>query len=121
MTQYKEPYYLFHYNNVEIGIPVYYTEKLIEYIINDKTEEALDDIQNGFAAEGSLTLPMYEWYNKTNNPLKEYHKYRRDIRFIISGSYIVGIRVKDGLLWWTEEEIKAIETIVLKYIEEKHL
>ena len=69
-----------------------------------------------------LYLPYTEHISTTEikNRLKEYHKYKRDIRFIVSGSYIVGIRVKDGLLWWTKEEIEAIERLVLKFIEENN-
>ena len=85
----------------------------------------LDKLGSDPSYEGGFNLPLtYEWFIKDLDN-KEYLKYHdsRQLRFVKDNSTykIIGLRYKDGINYWTENEIlllkESIEKVLLDFNE----
>lgn len=84
-------------------------EKLANMICSNYTDKS---IRSNYSHELGIELPLtYEWQiNCANNPYIKYHN-ARQLRFIHKNDYIIGMRSKDGIPYFTKEELEAIRMI----------
>jgi hypothetical protein len=78
----------------------------------------LSNLELNGSYEGGFQLPFTnEWYlllNKLpNNDLLKYHSHRQ-LRFVEKDQYIVRLRCKDSLYYWSNDELTAIRDLVNK-------
>ena len=76
----------------------------------------LSNLEPNGSHEGGFQLPFTnEWkllLNKLpNNDLLKYHSHRQ-LRFVEQDQYIVRLRCKDSLYYWSNEELYAIRDLV---------
>lgn len=74
-------------------------------------------ISANMSSEGGFELPMTaEWLSKlSSNPLISYHS-SRQMRFVENGDNIIGLRFKDNIHYWSDQEIAYLTDILLGYV-----
>ena len=84
-------------------------EKLANSICSNHTDKT---IRPNYSHELGIELPLtYEWTLAcANNPYIKYHN-ARQLRFIHKDERIIGMRSKDGIPYFTEEELVIIKVI----------
>ena len=90
-----------------------YTNNILDYVILNKSKyKCLKDIRRNGSCEGGFELPLtQDWINQCQSDLWKYRSYR-DFRLITKNDKIIGIRCKDNLKYWSDEEKNAIQTLV---------
>jgi hypothetical protein len=84
-------------------------EKLANMICSNYTDRT---IRPNYSHELGIELPLtYEWTLVCdNNPYIKYHN-ARQLRFIHRDEQIIGMRVKDGIPYFTNDELNTITMI----------
>ena len=84
-------------------------EKLANVICSNYRDRS---IHPNYSHELGIELPLtYEWQIIcANNPYIKYHN-ARQLRFIHKDEHIIGMRAKDGIPYFTEEELVVIKVI----------
>jgi len=97
-------------------------ENMVSHVIQHWKEFAeyagvVNNLSANMSAEGGFELPMTaEWLSKlSSHPLINYHS-TRQMRFVESGDNIIGLRLKDGIPYWTDKEIAYLTDILLGYV-----
>uniref|UniRef100_A0A6C0EKE3 Uncharacterized protein n=1 Tax=viral metagenome TaxID=1070528 RepID=A0A6C0EKE3_9ZZZZ len=74
----------------------------------------LTNLKKNYSSEGGFTLPLtaqwieaVELENKSQSLFLKYHG-NRDFRFFGTGDYIQGLRTKDSMRYWSEEEVNEL-------------
>ena len=94
---------------------------VLEYV--DKTPEISihGHLNQCYSAEGGFTLPLTSQIKDAiledvnNSDLLKYHNCR-SFRFIESCNKIIGLRCKDTLRYWTDEERVLLKKIIEMFI-----
>ena len=84
----------------------------------------LANLKKNYSSEGGFTLPLttqwieaVELENKSQSLFLKYHG-NRDFRFFGTGDYIQGLRTKDSMRYWSEEEVselvKCVDMVVFR-------
>jgi len=100
----------FYFNNaLPIQLKLDFMIKVINKARNNNVLKLLD--QN-FSSDGGFQLPIsHEWriilYNYSNS---RYHNFR-ELNFISTEEYVIGVRTKDAIPYWTIDEINNLLTI----------
>ena len=107
---------------------------MIDVIKNDNIDgipkpSHLVEIFKKYSYEGGFTIPWYgNMRNDFENTLDEngkelllYHYSCRDFRFIKSDEFIIGLRCKDSIPFWTEDEYTFFNKIFNYIIEKNNL
>ena len=106
-----------------------YTDLVMDNVlegIGKGTEEGsiLANLKKNYSSEGGFTLPLttqwikaVELENKSQSLFLKYHG-NRDFRFFGTGDYIQGLRTKDSMRYWSEEEVselvKCVDMVVFR-------
>jgi hypothetical protein len=100
----------FYFNNaLPIQLKLDFMIKVINKARNNNILRLLD--QN-FSSDGGFQLPItHEWkivlYNYSNS---RYHNFR-ELHFISTDEYVIGVRTKDAIPYWTIDEINNLLSI----------
>ena len=96
--------------------------EIFNLIISYTELNLLKNISNNYSCEGGFSIPYSsEWknsiriQNSTNACYLVYHSYR-DFRFKENGENIIGLRCKDGLRCWTDEERELLKNIINSFL-----
>lgn len=101
-------------------------KQLLKSIVVKIGHESLPGLYQNFSAEGGFELPLTDYW-KSNTSLKNYEflKYHnaRQLRFVSKSSdeYISELRVKDGINYWTNNELEALGDIIERVSSKIHL
>ena len=102
------------FNEFDINLKMKVSRKVIEL----SKDTILDGINISFSHEGGFTLPLsilmrdaIRAQNQENSNYLKYH-YVRDFRYIDNNEKISGLRTKDSLRWWTNEEINEFIKLI---------
>lgn len=81
--------------------------------------------EGGFTKDWDVNFKnkMIKYYEDNNFEMKKdllnnYHNHVRDFRFVIENDQIVGLRTKDSLIYWTEEEAFSFKELINDCVNE---
>lgn len=96
-------------------------DKVLE---KSKDNPILSNLRKNYSFEGGFALPLTdEWKkaveieNRSQSGLLKYHG-DRDFRFFSSGDFIQGLRTKDSMRYWSEEEVEELKNIITLVVDE---
>ena len=73
----------------------------------------LNQLERNWSAEGGFELPLTnEWKKKLEkNPYLMYHS-ARQLRYVVKDNFIVGLRCKDDIPYWTKPELMMVKLLI---------
>ncbi len=94
----------------DYALPIHYKVDFTIKVINKaRTTNVLHLLDQNFSAEGGFQLPLTPDWRVTlmNNPYIQYHSFR-EMRFVDNQQFIIGIRTKDGIPYWSPDEATTL-------------
>lgn len=109
-------------NENEITFDIPFLESDISKVISYVMENSKLDLKSDPSCEGGFYLKLdSDWIRSINEQNQDYswnlvYHGTRSFRFVKNGNYINGIRCKDNLRYWTNEEMNEIKNKVNDFI-----
>lgn len=92
-------------------------DEIVDKILDRaKGTKHLKNLSQNFSCEGGFELPLtLDWQEKIENTpnacFLQYHS-ARQLRFVMDGEKLTGLRLKDNIPYWSSEELCELSVLL---------
>jgi hypothetical protein len=103
----------------EHAIPLGAREDLIRFVVAAaRCSPLLSKVSRNCSYEDGFDLPLTpDWERKAVDPCKVLHYHdARQLRFLVEGDQLVGLRFKDAIRYWSTEEVEELMRLIKQFV-----